>query len=64
MYTVAKELIWLLPQEYGQVLTQMGLCLEKNFTIMPCPASVFNTTEYCWTSQQIHYVESQYPSVF
>lgn len=47
-------------EKKGQVLSQISLCLHKDFTIMPCEPFVFTAREACWSTQVIHYIESMY----
>ncbi|CAI8048198.1 Ribonuclease Oy [Geodia barretti] len=43
--------------EAGQVLSQVSLCLKKDFTVMSCPDHVFNSTRHkCWDDEPIHYI--------
>lgn len=44
----------------GQVLSQISLCLRKDFSIMSCEPFVFTAREACWSTQVIHYIESMY----
>lgn len=48
-------------QEKGQVLSQISICLQKDFAVMDCPEDVF-TRAGCWDSQPIHYIPSIYSS--
>lgn len=44
----------------GQVLQQVSICLQKDFTIMACDKSVFSSSSICKSTEDIHYVGPWY----
>lgn len=58
--TIINSQICCTPQEKKQYLLQIELCLQKDFSVIDCPADVLSSHGACWDTEPIYFMASPY----